>query len=187
MLSKKELYLQILENLISWESSVSTPGTSSWLRKQCLQAMGVKLTGEAVWVGENTKFINPDRLTLGDNVCIGESSVLASYAPVSIGDNFLSGVGLYINSGSHDVDTLKPSHAPITIGDRVWCGMRVTICAGVTIGNDVVIGAGAVVTRSIPDGWLAVGVPAKPIRVLDRDDQDVWSLIEAFNFSLSQS
>lgn len=174
MLSKKELYLQILETMISWEASISTPATSSWLRDRCLKAMGVTFIGD-VWIGENTKFINPDRLTFGKQVCIGESSLLACYEPVVIGDRFLSATGLYINSGSHNLETLEPAHAPITIGDRVWCGMRVTICSGVTIGNDVVLGAGAVVTRSIPDGWLAAGVPAKPIRKICREEFDLYS------------
>lgn len=172
MLSKKELQLQILETLISWEASISTPATPSWFRNRCLRAMGVTFEGDA-WIGENTKFINPNRLKLGKQSCIGADSLLACFESVTIGDYFLSASGLYINSGSHDLETLKPSHAPIIIGDRVWCGMRVTICPGVMIGDDVVIGAGAVVTRSIPSGWLAVGIPAKPIREINREKQNI--------------
>lgn len=177
MLSKQKLFIKILQNIISWESSISTPGTSSWLRKVCLKAMKVKLE-PPVFIGEETRFINPHQLTLGRNVAIGSSSLIACYAPIYIGNNFISAPGLYINSGSHDINSLKPSASPITIGKRVWCGMRVTICSGVTIGDDVVIGAGSVVTRSIPSGYLAVGVPAKPIKKIDRKETDhVWSLL----------
>ncbi len=171
MLSKKRLYIHLLQTIISWEAAVSTPGTPSWFRILCLKAMGVKVNG-SVWVSEKTWFVNPEKLTLGREVCIGEASRLICHAPITIGDQFLGAAGLYIDTGSHDINTLKPSSAPVTIGNRVWCGMRVTICAGVSIGDDVVIGAGSVVTRSLPSGCLAVGVPAKPIRKLERSDID---------------
>ena len=101
------------------------------------------------------------------------------HAPIFIGDDFISSSGLYINSGTHDVNTLMPSYEPIKIGNRVWCGMRVTICAGVSIGDDVVIGAGALVTKSLPSGYLAYGVPAKPVRKLERGN--IESLYSGFN------
>jgi acetyltransferase-like isoleucine patch superfamily enzyme len=56
---------------------------------------------------------------------------------------------------------------PITIEDDVWIAGRVTIVAGVTIGRGSVIGAGAVVTGDIAPGSIAVGIPAKVIRVRD--------------------
>lgn len=60
--------------------------------------------------------------------------------------------------------------APITIKDKVWIGANATICAGVTIGEGSVIGAGSVVTRDIPAGVVAAGVPCKVIRQLTEDD-----------------
>ena len=52
-----------------------------------------------------------------------------------------------------------------------------TVCAGVTVGDDVIIGAGAVVVRDLPDGCVAVGVPARPVRELPRaPDTALWSL-----------
>ena len=56
--------------------------------------------------------------------------------------------------------------APVRLGDHVWIGSRVIILKGVTIGNNSVIGAGSVVTRSIPADSLAAGIPARVIRVL---------------------
>ena len=58
---------------------------------------------------------------------------------------------------------------PVTIGNDVWIGGNCTILPGVTIGNNVVIAAGAVVTRDVPDNTLAGGVPARPIRALEND------------------
>jgi acetyltransferase-like isoleucine patch superfamily enzyme len=71
-----------------------------------------------------------------------------------------------INSGTHDLATLRPASAPITIGPSVWCGSRVTICAGVQIGRDAVLGAGAVVVRDLPAHHVCLGVPARPFRDL---------------------
>ena len=57
----------------------------------------------------------------------------------------------------------------IKIGNDVWIGGNTTILPGITIGNNVVIGAGAVVTKDIPDDSLALGVPAKVVRELEND------------------
>lgn len=175
VLSKKRLYINLLQTVISWEAANSTPGTSSWLRVFCLRAMGIKVS-PPVWIGENTWFVNPHNLTLGQGVSIGEASRIVCHAPIIIGDNFLAAAGLYIDSGSHDINTLTPSSSPITIGNYVWCGMRVTICSGVSIGENVVIGAGSVVTKLLPSGYLAVGAPAKQVRKLERGDiNELWT------------
>jgi maltose O-acetyltransferase len=58
---------------------------------------------------------------------------------------------------------------PVTIGNDVWIGGNCTILPGVTIGNNVVVAAGAVVTKDVPDNCLVAGVPAKVIRKLDNN------------------
>lgn len=57
--------------------------------------------------------------------------------------------------------------APIVVGDRVFIGSRATILAGVKIGDDCIIGAGSVVTRDIPSGTVAAGVPCRPLKSVD--------------------
>lgn len=59
---------------------------------------------------------------------------------------------------------------PVTIGNDCWFGAGVTVCPGVTIGDDCVIGAGSVVTRDIPSGSFAAGVPCKVIRAITEKD-----------------
>ena len=53
---------------------------------------------------------------------------------------------------------------PVEIGDRVWIGADVLVLRGVRIGDDVVVAAGAIVTRDLPSRCLAMGSPAKPVR-----------------------
>lgn len=89
----------------------------------------------------------------------------------------LSASGLTLVSGGHDVIDNSPLNAPIHIGDRVWCGVNVTILAGVSIGDDVVIAAGSVVVSDIPSNSLAAGVPAVVKKTLDRSNvKQYWSL-----------
>ena len=59
---------------------------------------------------------------------------------------------------------------PVHIGNNCWLGACVTVCPGVTIGDDCVIGAGSVVTRDIPSGCFAAGVPCRVIRPLTEAD-----------------
>ena len=69
--------------------------------------------------------------------------------------------------GEHDWEYARP----VKIGDNVWVASSVTICGGVTIGSDTVIAAGSVVTRDIPSGVLAAGVPCKSIRPITDEDR----------------
>jgi maltose O-acetyltransferase len=176
MLSVIESYSYFLQSIVSLESALSTPGSSSWFRLLCLRAMGIKVKGP-IWVARGTWFYKPHNLALGQRVGIGEDSKIVCHSPIIIGDDFLASCELHINSGTHDITSLKPLSAPpITIGNRVWCGVRVTICSGVSIGDDVIIGAGSVVTKSIPSGYVAYGVPAKPVRKIERDETtQLWS------------
>ena len=165
--------------LLSLSSAVATvraherfAGLQLWL----LRRAGAR-AGGPVSIGRGVDVQFPHNLQLGRRVAIGSYSRLTCWAPVTIGDDFLSSTGLFIDSGSHDPDTLAPTTQAIHIGHRVWCALRVTICAGVTIGDDVVLGAGAVVVHSIPSGVLAVGAPARPVRPLNRttDGPGIWS------------
>lgn len=111
-------------------------------------------------------------LNIGDNVIIGSSSYIQSGKTVSIGKNV--GIGAYcfiIGGGEHEISrTDIPALAQglivkdITIEDNAMIGTGSKIKGGVTIGRDAFIGAGAMVTKSIPEFSVAVGVPAKVIR-----------------------
>ena len=89
---------------------------------------------------------------------------LECYRSVRIGYGVAIGPEVMIrDSDNHSVDG-KPSTAPVVIGNHVWIGARAIILKGVTIGDGAVIAAGAVVSRDVPAGALAGGVPARVIR-----------------------
>ena len=57
-------------------------------------------------------------------------------------------------------------HSPVKVGNCVWIGAHVTICPGVSIGDNSIIAAGAVVTKNVPEGCVVAGVPAKIIKYI---------------------
>lgn len=107
----------------------------------------------------------------GENVFINVNCVVLDENKVTIGSNVFLGPGVQIYTSSHPVDAiLRRTHKitkPVSIGDDCWIGGNAIILPGITIGNGVVIGAGAVVTKDIPDNVMAVGNPAKVVRKLN--------------------
>ena len=108
-------------------------------------------------------------VTIGDKTIIGIGSVVIG--PVAIGNNVLIAQNIVmsgLNHGYEDIH-LPPSEQDVTckqiiINDNVWIGANSVITAGVTLGKHCVIGAGSIVTKSIPEYSVAVGNPAKIIK-----------------------
>lgn len=108
-------------------------------------------------------------IVIGDDVMFGPRVTLATPMHPLVGDE--RRIQQYPD-GEYDLEYAKP----ITIGDRVWLATGVTVCGGVSIGSDVVVGAGSVVTRDIPAGMLAAGAPARVIRpITDADRLNPWA------------
>lgn len=175
MLDPNSIFQSILTRLLHLTAALSTQGTGGYYQAWLLRRMGVQLTGP-VAVARGATFNGSRNLKLGKYVSFGANSRIVSWQSVEIGDDFMASDLLNINDGGHDPVTLRPKLAPIRIGHRVWCGTNATICAGVEIGDDVVIGAGSVVVRSIPANSIAAGVPARVIRPLDRPAGPLWSM-----------
>lgn len=175
MLDPSSIFRTFWTTLLDWSAALNTHGTGGFYQAWLLRRLGVNLKGP-VAVARGTSFIGPGNLRLGRYVTFGANTRIVSWAGVEIGDDFMASDLLNINDGNHDPVTLRPQLARIRIGDRVWCGTNVTICAGVEIGDDVVIGAGSVVVRSIPSNTIAAGVPARAIRPLERGDRKLWSM-----------
>lgn len=125
--------------------------------------------------GKNFHVNQPFRCDYGCNIHIGENFfanfnlTILDEAEVRIGDNCFIGPNVSIFTACHPLDAASRDTGvewaePVTIGDSVWIGGNATILPGVTIGNNVVIGAGSVVTRNIPSGVVVGGNPARIIK-----------------------
>ncbi|MGP9759611.1 sugar O-acetyltransferase [Corynebacterium sp. AOP12-C2-36] len=123
-----------------------------------------------VWPGLRVDY--GTNVHLGDDVFINVDATILDVCPVRIGDHCQIGPGAQFLTPLHPLEdhelraTGWEYGAPITLGRNVWFGGRVTVCAGVTIGDNVVVGAGSVVTRDLPSDVLAVGTPATVVRKL---------------------
>lgn len=174
----RQIRTSLLARFIGLLGALSTPGMKpvGVLQAWALRRMGVKCASAEVWVGSQVHFDYPQHIVLGRRVVLGPGARLTARSTIVIGDDFLSAPGLYLNTGTHDLDTLAPQSSPITIGAGVWCGTRVTVGAGVTIGAGAVVGAGSLVLRDLPPWHLAFGVPCKPRRALsERPVGSRWS------------
>ena len=95
---------------------------------------------------------------------------------IRFGDYVQLGPNVGILSANHDLyDQRKYNEAPIVIGDYSWIGMNSVVTAGVTLGPRTIVAAGAVVTKSFPEGFCVLaGVPAKVVKYLDKEKFVPW-------------
>jgi acetyltransferase-like isoleucine patch superfamily enzyme len=111
------------------------------------------------------------KVSIGSQTFLGPNVIIYGHGNVSIGNDCLIAMGCKIISSNHEI-TLKHNNIrngdiikkAITIGDDVWLGADAIVLAGVTIGDGCVIGAGAIVTKSLPPYTIAMGNPAKAIK-----------------------
>ena len=106
-------------------------------------------------------------ITIGDNVFINAGCKFQDQGGIIIEEGALIGHGVVLATLNHVIDPDKRQQlipAPIHIGKRVWIGANATITQGVTIGDNSIVAAGAVVTKDVPPNTIVGGVPAKEIR-----------------------
>ncbi|SDM67003.1 sugar O-acetyltransferase [Actinomyces ruminicola] len=141
-------------------------------------------------IGEGFHVRGPLYVNCGFHTSIGArffanfNFTLLDDVPVTIGDDVQVAPGVTIAAGTHPLLASERQHLtypdghtggaeygdPVVIEDRVWLGANATVMPGVTIGHDAVIGAGSLVTHDVPAGWLAFGVPARPVREITEAD-----------------
>ena len=131
-------------------------------------------------------FINPPfycdygtHIEVGKNFMANYNCTILDVAKVKIGDNCMLAPNVAIYTAGHPVypdvrNTQYEYGIEITIGDNVWIGGNTVVCPGVHIGNNVVIGAGSVVTKDIPDWVVAAGNPCKVIRKITKEDERIY-------------
>lgn len=140
-----------------------------------LRALFSELTGQAV--DESFSLFPPvysdfgRNITVGRNVFINSGCCFQDQGGIVLGDGVLVGHQVVFATLDHDLD---PAHrggmfpAPIRVGKNVWIGAHATILKGVTIGDNAVVAAGAVVTKDVPANTVVGGVPARVIKTIGR-------------------
>lgn len=139
----------------------------SHVRERQLVRSGARTT-----IAPNVSLRNGSRITIGKDCQVGERSYLWAgdgFGRIHIGNSVSVAPGVFITASDYQFVKGTPFRSQtrkerdVWIGDDVWLGARVVVTAGVTIGDGCIIGAGAVVTRNLPAGSIAVGVPARVI------------------------
>jgi acetyltransferase-like isoleucine patch superfamily enzyme len=107
------------------------------------------------------------RLEIGDGVFVNQGVRIACCDRIEIGDGCLIGdETVILDNDFHGALGNTPKIGPVRIGHHVWIATRVIVLRGVTIGEGSVIGAGSIVTQSIPPRSFAAGVPARVLKSL---------------------
>lgn len=119
-------------------------------REATIECHGVLEIGARVVFGHH--------VTLGirDRMVIGADTMIADFVSIRDHDHAFDDPGTPVREQGMRT-------APVTIGADVWLGSKATVLRGVTIGDRAVVGAGAVVTRDVPEGAVVVGVPARVV------------------------
>lgn len=133
--------------------------------------MGARVAGGSRVVGRGC-------LTIGADTWVGPYGLFFTHpdAPITIGARCDIAPEVSFITGTHESgDSLRRAGAdvarPIRIGDGCWLGTRVTVLAGVSIGDGAIVAAGAVVAGDVESNTLVGGVPARLIRKLDADSE----------------
>lgn len=128
---------------------------------------------------DNVRILTPficdfgNRVKLGNNVFINHSAIFSASGGIELEDGVSLAPGVHIATINHDFNKRHTiyTYGKVLIKKNAWIGMGATILPGVTIGEYAVVGAGAVVTKDVPDYAVAVGNPAKVIKYIDPKDQ----------------
>lgn len=138
------------------------------IRNRLLRSAGVDFKGSSI--GPRAQF-SGTQLSVGNHTFFNEEAYVDAHGPVSIGKNVSFGPQVMILTTTHEPGPATARAGaivmrPVTIGDGVWVGARVTILPGASIGAGSVVAAGAVVSGDLPAHGMYGGVPAKLIRML---------------------
>lgn len=133
-------------------------------------------TGKRLYIESSFKCDYGENIHVGENFYANFNCVILDAAKVTIGDNCMIApqVGLY--TATHPIDPAQRATGiefakPITLGNNCWIGGMAVINPGVTLGDNVVVASGAVVTKSFGDNLVIGGNPAKVIKAIEPGEQ----------------
>ncbi len=132
--------------------------------------------GKNVYISSKVFIWSENKLEIGDGVCIHAFTHIFAGGGLEIGNETMISSNCSITTVTHPVnplDRLRSIYKPIVIGKNVWIGTGAVILPGVTIGDYSIVGAGSVVTKSIPSMQVFVGNPAKFLKNVQIEDLGV--------------
>lgn len=125
-------------------------------------------------IGENSTITTPfagaafDKIKIGNNVFINNNCLAMARGGITIEDDVMIAGNVQLLSNNHDeYERQILTCEEIIIRKGAWIGAGATILPGVTIGKYAIVGAGAIVTKDVPDYAVVVGIPAKVVKTLD--------------------
>ena len=143
-------------------------------------------TGERVFAEAPLHCDYGANIEVGENFFANYNLTILDVAKVVIGKNAMIAPNVSIYTAGHPLhpDSRNTGYEygiPVTIGDNVWIGGSAVILPGVSIGSNVVIGAGSLVTRDIPDNRVAAGNPCRVLREITEEDRQYYYRDRAFD------
>lgn len=149
----------------------STLETELEKRTEILKELFEEVAGK-IYIEPTFKCDYGYNIKVGENFYANYDCVMLDVCPITIGNNVFLAPGVHIYTATHPLDQIERNSGyeygkPVKIGDNVWLGGRAVICPGVTIGNNVVVAAGAVVTKNVPNNVVVGGNPAKIIKSIE--------------------
>lgn len=143
-----------MEKRISQQNEIFGRETKAWIEPPFYFCYGTHITiGDGTYINMNCNFVDDGLIQIGEHVLFGPAVTIAT-------------VGHPVNPHMREYMYTDP----VKIEDNCWIGANVTICPGVTIGKNSVIGAGSVVIHDIPENSVAAGNPCKVIRAIGEKD-----------------
>ena len=167
-ISQEELMKSIEQSKLLFKFNHTEPMTEEYA-----EILNELLEGN---IGENSTITTPfagaafDKMKLGNNVFINSNCLAMARGGITIEDDVMLAGNVQLLSNNHDeYERQIITCEEILIKKGAWLGAGATILAGVTVGKYAIVGAGAIVTKDVPDYAVVVGAPAKVVKTLDKD------------------
>jgi putative colanic acid biosynthesis acetyltransferase WcaF len=155
-----QIWWIVQDTLFRW----SPQALYTW-RNFLLRLFGARI-GKSVRFRPTVRVTYPWRLSVGDNVWIGDDCVLYNLGDITIGSSVAIAHNVYLCTGTHDYTKIDfpIGQRPIHIEDEVWLPNEIFVGPGVTIGRGTVVGVRSTVLQDLPPAMICYGHPAKPVR-----------------------
>ena len=140
------------------------------MRYALLKTIAISV-GDNVLIGEGVFLLNPQKVSIGNNVSIQPMCYLECLGGLKIGDDVSIAHSTTIMTTNHGYELAdipikeqEVTLAEVIICNNVWIAAKSTILSGNVVNEGAIVGAGAVVTKDVPDNTIVAGVPAKELR-----------------------